>query len=136
MAADMDHLYIKKIHLVYLVSFSYIVIEDWPGSRFLFVKSRIWILNWKPANLIGFWWNQSHLFRWPNRFCKPSRTDGPYTATPWLHSFLFIPWLEDGKHRGANGDEKYDKTSHNFNIMSWDFIIMLFTCLWKLHIFT
>jgi hypothetical protein len=28
MTADVDHLYIKRIHLVYLVDFSYIVIED------------------------------------------------------------------------------------------------------------
>jgi hypothetical protein len=26
--ADVDHLHVKKIHLVYLVGFSYIVIED------------------------------------------------------------------------------------------------------------
>jgi hypothetical protein len=28
MAADVDHLHVKRIHLVHLVGFSYIVIED------------------------------------------------------------------------------------------------------------
>jgi hypothetical protein len=28
MTADVDHLYVKRIQLVYLVDFSYIVIED------------------------------------------------------------------------------------------------------------
>jgi hypothetical protein len=33
MVANVDHLYVKRIHLVHLVGFSYIVIEDKFGRR-------------------------------------------------------------------------------------------------------
>jgi hypothetical protein len=49
MAADMDHLHIKRIHLV---SFSYIVIEDFSYSVIVPPDVKPMVYQWKQQNMM------------------------------------------------------------------------------------
>jgi uncharacterized membrane protein len=49
MAADMDHLHVKRIHLV---SFSYIVIEDFSYSIIVPLDVKPMVYQWKQQNMM------------------------------------------------------------------------------------
>jgi hypothetical protein len=49
MAADMDHLHVKRIHLV---SFSYIVIEDFSYSVIVPPDVKPMVYQWKQQNMM------------------------------------------------------------------------------------